>query len=88
MTKENLCLLKMTDRHNLYFGLYILLVQTYNDLYRVGMSPNLCPQCNKANSRKRTGPLFAHVPHHVSQQGRRYRLMTVGALAQRQGERR
>ncbi|KFZ24801.1 hypothetical protein V502_00723 [Pseudogymnoascus sp. VKM F-4520 (FW-2644)] len=43
MSSENTYLFKASGRLNLYFGLHILIAQTYNDLYRVGVSQLVFP---------------------------------------------
>lgn len=43
MAPENTYLYKSSGRLNLYFGLHILLAQTFNDLYRVGVSQLVFP---------------------------------------------
>lgn len=43
MKAENTYLYKSSGRLNLYFGLHILLAQTFNDLYRVGVSGLVFP---------------------------------------------
>lgn len=43
MTPENVYLYKASGRLNVYFGLHILLAQTFNDLYRVGVSGLVFP---------------------------------------------
>ncbi|KAL3493985.1 hypothetical protein BJX62DRAFT_248753 [Aspergillus germanicus] len=63
MTFENTCLLKMTGDLNLYFGLHILLAQTYNDLYRVGVSRLVFPQTATKWIRENAPPEFLHRCH-------------------------
>ncbi|KAG7107021.1 hypothetical protein HYQ45_010510 [Verticillium longisporum] len=43
MTPENVYLYKASGRLNVYFSLHILLAQTFNDLYRVGVSGLVFP---------------------------------------------
>lgn len=43
MTPENTYLHKSTGRLNLYFGLHILIAQTFNDLYRIGVTSLVFP---------------------------------------------
>ncbi|KAL2784711.1 hypothetical protein BJX66DRAFT_329765 [Aspergillus keveii] len=65
MTPENTCLLKMAGRLNLYFGLHILLAQTYNDLYRVGVSRLVFPQTATKWIRDNAPAEFLHRCHHM-----------------------
>ncbi|KAL2856097.1 hypothetical protein BJX68DRAFT_253328 [Aspergillus pseudodeflectus] len=65
MTPENTCLQKMADRLNLYFGLHILLAQTYNDLYRVGVSRLVFPHTATRWIRENAPPQFLHRCHHM-----------------------
>lgn len=43
MSSENTYIFKASGRLNLYFGLHILISQTFNDLYRVGVSNLVFP---------------------------------------------
>ncbi|OAA56324.1 Transcription factor [Niveomyces insectorum RCEF 264] len=43
MTPENTCLFRWSGRLSLYFGVHILLAQTYNDLYRIGVANLVFP---------------------------------------------
>lgn len=43
MSTENVYIYKTSGRLNLFFGLHILISQTYNDLYRVGVSKLVFP---------------------------------------------
>jgi hypothetical protein len=65
MTPENTCLQKMAGRLNLYFGLHILLAQTYNDLYRVGVSRLVFPQTATKWIRENAPVDFLHRCHHM-----------------------
>jgi hypothetical protein len=65
MTPENTCLQKMAGRLNLYFGLHILLAQTYNDLYRVGVSRLVFPHTATRWIRENAPPQFLHRCHHM-----------------------
>ncbi|KAL3452682.1 hypothetical protein BJX65DRAFT_264727 [Aspergillus insuetus] len=65
MTSENTCLQKMAGRLNLYFGLHILLAQTYNDLYRVGVSRLVFPQTATKWIRENAPADFLHRCHHM-----------------------
>ncbi|KAL2838271.1 hypothetical protein BJY01DRAFT_251070 [Aspergillus pseudoustus] len=65
MTQENTCLLKMAGRLNLYFGLHILLAQTYNDLYRVGVSRLVFPHTATKWIREHAPAEFLRLCHHM-----------------------
>jgi hypothetical protein len=65
MTPENTCLLRMAGRLNLYFGLHIMLAQTYNDLYRVGVSRLVFPQSATRWIRENAPAEFLHRCHHM-----------------------
>jgi hypothetical protein len=65
MTSENTCLLKMSGHLNLYFGLHILLAQTNNDLYRVGVSRLVFPQTATKWIRENAPAEFLHRCHQM-----------------------
>ncbi|KAL2820300.1 hypothetical protein BJX63DRAFT_444591 [Aspergillus granulosus] len=65
MSPENTCLLKMAGRLNLYFGLHILLAQTYNDLYRVGISRLVFPHSATKWIRENAPGEFLHLCHRM-----------------------
>lgn len=65
MSTENVYIYKTSGRLNLFFGLHILISQTYNDLYRVGVSKLVFPDTATQWIRKNAPEEFIHMCHRM-----------------------
>lgn len=65
MSTENVYIYKTSSRLNLFFGLHILISQTYSDLYRVGVSRLVFPDTATQWIRKNAPEEFVHLCHRV-----------------------
>jgi hypothetical protein len=65
MSTENVYIYKTSGRLNLFFGLHILLSQTYSDLYRVGVSKLVFPDTATEWIRENAPEEFTSMCHHM-----------------------
>ncbi|EED18693.1 conserved hypothetical protein [Talaromyces stipitatus ATCC 10500] len=65
MSTENVYIYKTSGRLNLFFGLHILISQTYNDLYRVGVSKLVFPNSATKWIRENAPEEFINMCHHT-----------------------